>query len=651
MSSAVIERPIATDSVRDWAPPKCDVPARGRPLSAQVEAAALHHRLLISELSSAGSEEIVSLGRLALGSDSLDRAVRLIAGAVAIRSSLSASSVKVAEAIQWFFGSEDASVPGPISDFVAADGDETLSGLLPYVLDPFGLTTRRSILTGDGCAVERKARKELGTFYTPGDVARSLADQAIDGDTQNVIDPACGAGVFLRAAFTALTKTSHPSDAVTRLFGVDVDPRAVDACCLTLTHDWIARVPLGSEERPLDRFNAICEQVTCGDSLELFAPACDVQLFAVEPNAEVRSMPSSFDAVLTNPPFARGSVARSRVADSYESTRGVRAGGSVNLAWPFWELSASLVTASGRVGIVLPMSVAYARGVTAQSIRSEIFSSGQWQLRFFDRTPDALFGDDVKQRIAIALRSPGEAGQVRTHSLQRWSANRRHEVLSLDSNAGVSVDADHEVVMKIGTELERSAVAQLLASGRTLGEATATSKLVSASEISISADSVVVAPTAYNWLSVFRDGANAKEARKHAAGKLSELTFGSRETADAAYALVSSRIFLWWWRAVGDLFHVPISVLLSAPFPLHLFENSARSNLAEAGHRAWRAATREPVRAINRGVVTTAYPIASSSPLLDEIDRCVGRCLGLSEEFVLFVGEDAERLKTAGRES
>ena len=70
-------------------------------------------------------------------------------------------------------------------------------------------------------------RHGRGAFYTPADVATSLV--AVTVERGPVVDPACGAGVFLLAAGIRLAERgANPRDVATaQLFGTDTDPVAV----------------------------------------------------------------------------------------------------------------------------------------------------------------------------------------------------------------------------------------------------------------------------------------------------------------------------------------------------------------------------------------------------------------------------------------
>jgi adenine-specific DNA-methyltransferase len=68
-------------------------------------------------------------------------------------------------------------------------------------------------------------RRRLGIFYTPDEVALSIARWAIRGNAGPVLDPSFGGCSFLRAAVTALQEESSENPH-TLVYGIDVDPNA-----------------------------------------------------------------------------------------------------------------------------------------------------------------------------------------------------------------------------------------------------------------------------------------------------------------------------------------------------------------------------------------------------------------------------------------
>ena len=102
--------------------------------------------------------------------------------------------------------------------------------LLPYLLDPLAPGTRRCVLKGSDSLGDRHARKAAGVYYTPGDLARYMAEAVDASRDRPRLDPACGSGVFLRAAHAAAENGQAPLI----LFGCDIDPLAAEQCAFVL---------------------------------------------------------------------------------------------------------------------------------------------------------------------------------------------------------------------------------------------------------------------------------------------------------------------------------------------------------------------------------------------------------------------------------
>jgi hypothetical protein len=177
------------------------------------------------------------------------------------------------------------------------------------------------VLPGDTAAL-RKAR---GAFFTPGPVARFVADWAIRSADDAVLEPSCGEAAFLHEAGRG---GRHRGP----LVGVELHGASAAQAEQTL------------------RAEGIDAEIGTGD------------FFALEPGG-------SFDAVIGNPPYVRyqdfagESRARSRAA-------ALRAGVSLTGLASSWAAftvhSALFLKPGGRLGLVLPaelLTVNYATGV------------------------------------------------------------------------------------------------------------------------------------------------------------------------------------------------------------------------------------------------------------------------------------------------
>jgi hypothetical protein len=573
------------------------------------------------------------------------------------RDSLGAGAGSVSTANSHFWGVE-TKLPEPdgLGKVLAAvdrHGEPEAEALLPYLLDPFGPTDRLAVRAGVGNLEERRARKRAGTFYTPGDVARLLVAEVVADRATSAIDPACGAGVFLRAAFSRLCCELDvpPERALACLYGIDRDPCAIDACGLVLVHDWLAREP---DRRPgggAERWGRVRRNLAVGNSLEAFAgPPARASVWRRFGERAV----SRFGCVLMNPPFAptgKQAAHGPRLAREYETLAAASNPIGVNQAWPFAELALRACGRDASMGIVLPLSIAYRRDPATSTLRRLMAARGDWRLRFFDRAPDAVFGDDVKQRVCIATAHMSEGGSIATSRLIRWSSARRDRVFH--PGVGAFQDcavADGAPLPKIGSSLEAAGLARLRGLAGTLGDGLVEARLVHPGQLPIDRNgAIAVAPTAYNWIGVYRDVAFARAGRQAATGKLSLLLFAEERQADAAYGLLASRVFLWWWRVTGDLFHVPLGTLTAAPFPLASIDQAAGDALAAAGRALWSSARANAVTSTNRGVAITSYRAPLLAEEISAADRAVVAAFGLPARFARFAASEAVRLAGAGR--
>jgi hypothetical protein len=177
-------------------------------------------------------------------------------------------------------------------------------------------------------------RRELGSFYTPADVAARLVAIALDdlGPAARVCDPACGDGAFLLAAGRALAAAGGAPEVIARdlLWGADIDAGAVAAARAAIVA-W-SGVDAG-------------DHLVVADGLRLG-----------------ERWPAPFDAVVGNPPFLN-QLEQATVRDSgaLPPQLAALAGPYTDTAWLFLASSLELVHGEGRVVLVQPQSLLAAR--------------------------------------------------------------------------------------------------------------------------------------------------------------------------------------------------------------------------------------------------------------------------------------------------
>ncbi len=260
----------------------------------------------------------------------------------------------------------------------------------------------RRLADGYGPRLDRPERRSRGAFATPPDLAAALARHALPALPAlpalapsdlppPVLDPACGPGALLRAAFARLVALGAPAGvALQALHGVDLDPVAVALCRAVLAVDALESGAAGPLPALLD---GLGRRVVAGDALlgpvpggpgaggvpvdsgldlaRAFPHVLDVPGEPVEP---VTGWRGGFGAVVLNPPWERLKVAGRDWAgrpperlreDRASAARSVREGGrhplvgpgEVNAYLPFLETAWRLLAPTGRAAAVVPAGV------------------------------------------------------------------------------------------------------------------------------------------------------------------------------------------------------------------------------------------------------------------------------------------------------
>ncbi|HVI03236.1 MAG TPA: N-6 DNA methylase, partial [Enhygromyxa sp.] len=220
--------------------------------------------------------------------------------------------------------------------------------------------------------LERTSKRKVeGIFYTPASVTELLIRETVGrtiadararagGDPEalqaalarvRVLDPACGGGALLLAAFDALAQERGLDSAIAseNLFGVDKDGEAVEIAKLSL---WLRTAELGTRLADLDR------NIRQGNSV-VDDPRVDASAF------DWQRWPAGFDVVIGNPPYVRHELLGaykdhwSRTFEVYD--------GSADLFVYFFERGLRLLAPGGRLGFVV--SNKWLRGGYATRLR------------------------------------------------------------------------------------------------------------------------------------------------------------------------------------------------------------------------------------------------------------------------------------------
>ena len=578
----------------------------------------------------------------------------------------------------------------------AIEYDDTLRDLLPYVLDAHGPGSRASVMKAPGTRKARHAKRAGGVFYTPSDVAEYITRETMraldpEVETPAILDPACGSGVFLKAALhfaLARNPNQDPFKFVERsLYGIDVNPLAVDAACFVLLRECLDSAHRRQGVAPWSLWHRIRCNLCVGDALTFELTAANdhgaaalaslrtaldavwlppsrgcldrettVPLFSQgEPIGSVfPALARGADAIIGNPPYAAmGSRAdAASLQQRFASLRGRDVAGA-NCFPAFLEMTWKLARPDRcSSGMVVPLSLACSGRAQMAAIRRAIMASGgRWRFAFFDREPHALFGEEVKTRNTIAFRCMGADGAdeadeangrsaattMETGPLRKWTSRQRaglFETIDFTPLNGCSISAG---IPKLSGKEFVAVFEQLAHRPASLREmCVAVASCLPADAAREHRDHrVFVSGTAYNFLNVFRRHRNLPPSRAPwSTSKVLALHFATESEAARAFALPGSRVAYWLWHATGDGFHVTRAFVLGLPFSDRLFNEAQRDNLARLGTRLWDDLQKGQIVSVNGGRQTIAYRPHASESLRDEIDALLLAALGAAPSFI-----------------
>jgi len=217
--------------------------------------------------------------------------------------------------------------------------------------------------------LERNAaevKSGAGQYFTPRPVIQAMVEVMRPKIGQTICDPACGTGGFLLAAYEFMKRQSQDKDLQRKLreetfTGVDIVDEVVRLCAMNLYLHGI-----GNGESP----------VTQSDAL------------AVKPS-------SSYDMVLTNPPFGKKSSFKvigedggiSTEKENYE--RDDFKFTTSNKQLNFLQHIMSVLSINGKAAVVLPDNVLFETGNAGEGLRKRLLDSFDFHTLL--RLPTGIF--------------------------------------------------------------------------------------------------------------------------------------------------------------------------------------------------------------------------------------------------------------------
>ena len=470
----------------------------------------------------------------------------------------------------------------------------------------------------------------------------------------------------------------------TNLYGIDISAKSLEAARLVLllwaSEEWrrnVADLPIVSRLLELNlrlgsgsHWEIHRDHVTTDDSIlsacvreaeyrgllrgKLFAGEyqgvettnTSSEIVRIFPEVFVDSVNPGFSCIVGNPPYGELPVEfESQVSRSlFHGVPNVNR--SKNQYTKFVSSLLYLLREGGFGAIVCPLGLAYNNSDTKTLRRKIQGQSRQWNFAFFDRSPDALFGDMVKTRNVVLYCGSSTTGSpdIRTTHLLRWTRPLRSKLWSRIHPIPIGTGVDiSEFVPKVGSDLElnawktiRSKPTYLLTSLHSNGQTD---------------DSVLYCySTAYNWLPFFRSNpASFADEGRNASPSTRGYVFRTSADADFFYACLVSSLSFWLWTVESDGFHVTNGFVEKLPYATSLFSPDNVRGLAAFGREHDEIIRKSPMVKSNAGKQILNFNRHGASGIVERIDSILIAALGISDQFDKLLQTRVRDLIYAGR--
>ena len=390
------------------------------------------------------------------------------------------------------------------------------------------------------------ARKELGSYYTPVDVSLLFWTEFLrltqiqdDSDFESFwnkhhfVEPSAGAGALIFALFKKAGELGLSPQQIAKIHLTIVDINTAALGFIRAQISWLEQ-----------RWNITFLNISyaCND-------------FRNHKFTEVSRALLFFG----NPPFvsnSRGSKWRNLFADFLEGA--ISQGGQ-----------------KGTCHFILPVSIAFSRDYI--KLRQQMRGLGKSiAISSFDNIPDTLFPSGKpehintnkanSQRCCILTIFPSKNPKILSTRMHRWGKSQRHQLLTSPLHYHDISDYDFD------DQFPRPESAAVL---KYLNQANAAKRF--ASLICKSGKhKLYVASVARNFIGFREDLPSGGHC----------LAFDSKESMILGLLILSSDVFLSYWRSVGDGFHVTSANIMD--FPLHTDFMNLIAKEIKAGDRMWK---------------------------------------------------------------
>ena len=456
-------------------------------------------------------------------------------------------------------------------------------------------------------------KKNRGIYYTPEDIIDFMLSRCVNtilkenvNTIPTFLDCSCGAGIFLLKALSMLEEIYNVQDNICGsiellercIWGVDISEKAIDVCKIMFVMHYLDTFPNASNYLNTI-WSLLQKSFFVGDATRLS-----------EVIVSNSAMPVAYDCIIGNPPY-------------------VSQGKNSNLFISFVKNIIEFSSIKSCSALVLPLSVCYSQGTEFVELRKKIQADhASWEFHNYDRSPDSLFGDQVKTRNTIVFRKAVQRkGKLYTSKLHRWTSELRGRLFEEISLCDITDISVLKGIPKISCSEEKKAFIQICGGNSCIAELI--HRPLKNDEL------LVVNGTAYNWLCVYDHCPPSIDENGEMYLSSTSSVYGvkSKNDRDFCIALLSNRIAYWYWTAIGDGFHFGRSFLTDYHIGKDSFSERQYKKIVELGTQYCERIKKFPTVSYNAGKTIVNYSHWEVMDIIEQIEYLLAEGLCLPRDF------------------
>jgi hypothetical protein len=346
-----------------------------------------------------------------------------------------------------------------------------------------------------------------------------------------------------------------------------------------------------------------------------------------------------FDVIIGNPPYVEVPKRYDHPAlRKHFKTLLERWSRDEDLYTVFVERSLEMMSSSGCMGMILPLSLTFSTKKPYQILRSVLKGEpGTWWWSHFDRIPSALFGNEVRTRCTIAILHRHKDKVRCTTALLRWESDAREHLFKKMVYANIDGIEINTGIPKVASQIQADALRELVTREAVLGVDLGST--VSYTELANKAPQfpqkcVFVGGTAYNWFPAWRDipPTTSEDKQPSLPARTIGFRFTNEDDANVVFALLCSSLGYWWWAVASDGFNLKKWLLDRFPLSLSSISHQNRKELAKLGGELRTELRKHYVYKDNKGRIGN-YFLPACDDQIQMINAVLSNSVGLDTSF------------------